>query len=76
MTYSVPWARGTPEAEDFKRDLRGMKAWELRENIQAMKQRVRSSGSDPDEGAMRREFDMKLELIYDEMDRRGYEYEV
>jgi hypothetical protein len=76
MSYSVPWARGTPEAEAFKRDLKRMQAWELRENIKAMRQRVRSSGSDPDEGAMRREFDLKLELIYDDMDRRGYDYDL
>ncbi|MGA8459744.1 MAG: hypothetical protein WB800_30390 [Streptosporangiaceae bacterium] len=76
MNYTLPWAPGTPEAEDFKRSLRTLKAWELRENIQALKQRVHGSGTDPDERAMRREFSQKLEFIYDEMDRRGYEYEM
>lgn len=76
MTNTLPWAPGTPEAEDFRRTLRGLRAWELRENIRMLKERVGNSGADPDEGAMRREFNQKLEFIYDEMDRRGYEYEL
>lgn len=76
MNRPLPWARGTPEAENFKRELKGLKAWELRENIQALKERVRSSRPDPDERSMRQEFSQKLELIYDEMDRRGYDYDL
>jgi hypothetical protein len=76
VNHPLPWSRGTPEAEDFKRTLKALKAWELRENLQALKERLRISGRDPDERSMRREFNQKLELIYDEMDRRGYEYDL
>ena len=74
MNYPLRWVAGTPEAEQFKRDIKGLKAWELRENRQALNERIRSSGSDPDERAMRWEFGQKLQFIEDEMDRRGYEY--
>ena len=73
MNYPLRWVAGTPEAEQFKRELKGLKAWELRDLRRSLNGRARSSGSDPDERNMRWELGQKLQFIDDEMYRRGYD---
>lgn len=72
MNYTDHWVSGTPEAEDFKRTLKGLKAWELKDLRRNLNERHRSEGSDPDERPMRWELRQKVEFVGDEMYRRGY----
>jgi hypothetical protein len=73
MNDQLRWVAGTSEAEGFKRDLKGLKAWELKDLRRNLDERRRSEGSEPGERDMRWELGMKLEFIADEMYRRGYE---